>query len=91
VPLTLRLALRQRVASCARLTDFVGSFRSWTSASERVPKGGISTEEVFVARFRNVMAQVRGWLYPCDMSTKPAVSMATPNIGPGQPRWSNTI
>jgi hypothetical protein len=41
VPLTLRLAFRQRVASWARLTDFVGSLRSWISDSEKAPRGGI--------------------------------------------------
>lgn len=41
MPLTLRLAFRQREASWERLTDFAGSFRSWMSASERVLSGGI--------------------------------------------------
>ena len=45
VPLTLRLAFRQREASCERLTDFAGSFRSWMSASDRVASGGIVTAD----------------------------------------------
>ena len=45
MPLTLRLAFRQREASCVRLTDFAGSFRSWMSASDRVASGGIVTAD----------------------------------------------
>jgi hypothetical protein len=39
VPLTLRLALRQRDTICARFTERVGSLRNWMSASERTPVG----------------------------------------------------
>jgi hypothetical protein len=41
VPLTLRLALRQRDAIVARFTERVGSLRSCMSASENTPRGGI--------------------------------------------------
>lgn len=55
VPLTLRLAFRQRDAIVARFTERVGSLRSWMSASESTPSGGI------VARADNRLCRRKSW------------------------------